>query len=64
LTVGDTNLTSGQQLNVGGLAGATINLIANIDAFAEARYIIAVRDPEQGGNIKTFDAFAGGLFRF
>jgi hypothetical protein len=64
LEVGDTNLVSQQQLNVGGLAGANIKLIANLDAFVEARYIEVLREGSTGGNVGNLHVLAGLLFRF
>ena len=64
LDVGDTNIVSSQQFNVGGLAGLAINLVANLDAFVEARYVEVIRDATVGGNVGTLHAFAGLLIRF
>jgi hypothetical protein len=47
--------------HVGGLAGASINIISNIDLFVQLGYKIVIAD---GGNIKDFQASAGPLFRF
>ncbi len=63
-SIGDTNLVSAQQLNVGFLGGLAYNLVANLDAFAEARYVVVVRDTSEGGNLKTIHALVGLLLRF
>jgi hypothetical protein len=64
IDVGDTNLDSAQQINVGGLVGLNIVLIANLDFFVEGRYIEIVRGAEVGGNVGTVHAFGGLLIRF
>lgn len=62
--VGDTNLISAQQLNVGGMLGAYIKLVANLEAFVELRYTQVLRDTTVGGDVRTVHALAGGLLRF
>jgi hypothetical protein len=47
--------------HVGLLGGVSVNILANIDIFAQVSYKLILAD---GGNIKNFQAFAGPLFRF
>lgn len=56
-------VTSAQALNahVGGLVGASLNLISNLDVFAQLNYRLTIQD---GGNIASWYVFAGPLFRF
>jgi hypothetical protein len=63
IDVGDTSLSPGQQPNVGALAGVDINLVANFDAFVEARYSEVLRQTLVGGNLANVQAFAGFLIR-
>jgi hypothetical protein len=63
--IGDTTLAGSQHINAGGVVGATIHLVANLDAFLEGRYsVMIVLNSETGGNIYTAHVLAGILFRF
>jgi hypothetical protein len=57
-------LTARQSIDphVGALAGLSINLISNIDIFAQANYRIIL--PSDGGTIRDLQVYAGPLFRF
>lgn len=56
-------VTSSATLNphVGGLLGASINLVSNLDVFAQVAYRLTIAD---GANVSTWHIFAGPLFRF
>ncbi len=47
--------------HVGGVLGLSINLIANLDVFAQANYRLTISDQ---GNLGTWHVFVGPLFRF
>lgn len=56
-------VTSSDTLNphVGGVLGLSINLISNLDVFAQANYRLTIAE---GANIGTWHVFVGPLFRF
>jgi hypothetical protein len=56
-------ITSAQYIDahVGGLAGASLRLLSNIDVFAQANYRIIISGDE---NIRDLMIYAGPLFRF
>ncbi|MBI2374563.1 MAG: hypothetical protein HYV07_11260 [Deltaproteobacteria bacterium] len=60
-----TGVTSATELSphLGALAGASLNLIKNLDAFINMNYRITIRD-DQAGNVRSFQIYVGPLFRF
>lgn len=56
-------VTSAQDLNphVGALLGGSLNLVSNLDVFANVNYRLVIQD---GSNVGTWHIFAGPLFRF
>jgi hypothetical protein len=60
LTAGLTTSTD-LDVHVGGLAGVSIQIVANFEIFVQANYRVLI---EEGNNRHTLHAFAGPLFRF
>ncbi|MBI4816710.1 MAG: hypothetical protein HY791_10655 [Deltaproteobacteria bacterium] len=58
-----TGVTSANNLtpHLGALAGASFNLIKNLDVFVNANYRITIKDE---GNVRNFQIYVGPLFRF
>jgi len=60
ITAGITS-TSDLQPHVGGVLGASFNIVSNLDIYASVNYRLTIDD---AGNVSTWHIFAGPLFRF